>query len=325
VLYAGKQAEMPAGRMALEPLRFATSFVGRAQEVDELVEAVKRDRFVTLIGMGGIGKTRLADAAARRLSDAFDDGTYFIELATTADTEPAVVSTLLTALEIDTAGFSTGTAALVAHLRHRHVLLVLDNFEAVTTAADLVGRVYLECPRLHLLITSQRPLNIDGEHIRRTEPMETAAVGGWAAFANLDAYKLFRERANARVAGWQPKSPAEEAVVIDILRLTEGIPLSIELAAAWVDGRTLTEIRAGLTDRLALLTRRRANSVGRHHSTQACLDYSFGLLPSNARELLPKLSVLPVVGSRRMHKRSAKRMMHRHCWLLYTNAICWYG
>ena len=110
ILYPGKQAEMPAGRMALEPLRFGTSFIGREQEVAALVEAVKRARLITLTGMGGIGKTRLADAAARRLSDAFEDGTFFVELAATSDSENAVVSALLTALAIDAAGFESEAA-----------------------------------------------------------------------------------------------------------------------------------------------------------------------------------------------------------------------
>jgi MoxR-like ATPase len=96
---------MPAGRTWLEPLRFATSFVGREREVAELVSALKRDRFVTVTGMGGIGKTRLADFAARRLSDTFEDGTFFVELAETANLENEVASELVARLQINPAGF----------------------------------------------------------------------------------------------------------------------------------------------------------------------------------------------------------------------------
>ena len=91
LLYSGKTPEEPAGRMQREPLRFATSFIGREREVAELMELLKRHRLVTAVGMGGIGKTRLADAAARRVSDSFADGAFFVELAATADSESAVV------------------------------------------------------------------------------------------------------------------------------------------------------------------------------------------------------------------------------------------
>jgi class 3 adenylate cyclase len=107
ILYPGKHPEIPAGRMRLEPLRFATSFIGREREVAELVEALKHHRLVTVAGMGGIGKTRLADFAARRVSDTFADGAFFVELAGTADSESAVVSELVAALAINPLLYAT--------------------------------------------------------------------------------------------------------------------------------------------------------------------------------------------------------------------------
>ncbi len=291
VLYPGRQAAMPAGRMSLEPLRFATSFVGREREVPALMDAVRQHRLVTLTGMGGIGKTRLADAVARRLSDAIPDGTYFVELATTADSEGAVISALIAALQIDPAGFASEGAALLATLQHREALLVLDNFEAVMAAAGLVGRLFTRCPRLCLLTTAQFPLNIDGEHVHPAPQMATPAAGDAAVLAGLDAFMLFGERARARVPGWDARSAAETAAVRDILTLLEGIPLSIELAAAWVGSRTLEEIREGLSERLRLLRRRAPGQVSRHDSIEASLDYSFSLLAGEARDLLPRLAV----------------------------------
>ena len=134
-LYSGKTAEEPAGRMQREPLRFATSFIGREREVAELMELLKQHRLVTAVGIGGIGKTRFADAAARRVSDSFADGAFFVELAATADSESAVVSELIAALAVDPAGFKDDAEALLRTLQNRQVLIVLDNFEGIPSAA----------------------------------------------------------------------------------------------------------------------------------------------------------------------------------------------
>ncbi|MFZ0889801.1 MAG: adenylate/guanylate cyclase domain-containing protein [Candidatus Binataceae bacterium] len=129
VLYPGKQAETPAGRMVLEPLRFPTPFIGREREVAELVEAIKTHRLLTLLGMGGIGKTRLADEAARRVSGLFDDGAFFIELCETSNSPEAAVSRLVDGLGVDRAAFRDPQVGLIKTLQNRHTLLVLDNFE----------------------------------------------------------------------------------------------------------------------------------------------------------------------------------------------------
>jgi predicted ATPase/class 3 adenylate cyclase len=285
VLYPGKSPEIPAGRMRVEPLRFATSFIGREREVAEVVEALKHHRLVTVTGMGGIGKTRLADAAARRVSDTFADGAFFVELAGTADSESAVVSELVAVLAVNPTGFKDEAEALLRFLQYRHMLIVLDNFEGVHSAAPPIAKLFLGCPRAHFLVTSQTPLNLDGEQLYQTPAMGTpAGAADVNSLAELDAFALFRERARARVHDWDLRSPAEITAVTEILRLVDGIPLAIELAAAWVGGKTLPEIKTGLDNRLDLLRRS-------HQSMQACLDYSFGLLSDDAREVFPKLSI----------------------------------
>lgn len=292
VLYPGKNPEIPAGRMELDPLRFATSFIGRQREVADLIELLKTHRLVTALGMGGIGKTRLADSAARRVSDTFADGACFIELAGTADSESAVVSALNAALAVNPAGFRDETEALLRTLQNREMLVVLDNFEGVISAAPLVRKLHLRCPRAHVLLTSQTPLNVDGEQLYRAPPMGVpAAAADTTALEAHDAFLLFRERARSRVDDWDTGASAEIAAVNDILRLVDGIPLGIELAAAWVGSKTLQEITNGLGNRLDLLKRRGFGSTGRHRSMRACLDYSFELLPDQAKHLLPKLSV----------------------------------
>jgi predicted ATPase/class 3 adenylate cyclase len=292
VLYPGKEPEIPAGRMQLDPLRFATSFIGRNHEVAELTELLKRHRLVTVTGMGGIGKTRLTDFAARRVSDTFADGAFFVELMGTADNEDAVVSQLVAALAVDPKGFEDQAEALLKSLQHRQTLIVLDNFEGVPSAAPVVAKLLLGSRRTHFMITSQTPLNLDGEQIYKVPGM---GIPGGVADADslmaLDAFALFRERARARVYDWNLCSPAEITAVAEILHLIDGIPLAIELAAAWVGSKTLEEIRIGLCDRLDLLRRRGSSPISRHQSMQACLGYSCGLLSEHAGELFPKLSI----------------------------------
>jgi predicted ATPase len=237
--------------MQLDPLRFATSFIGRGREVAELMELLKQHRLVTAIGMGGIGKTRLADSAARRVSDSFADGAFFIELAATADSESAVVSELIAALAVNPAGFKDEAEALLRTLQNRQVLIVLDNFEGILSAAPLVGKLLLGCPHAHLVVTSQTPLNIEGEQLYRAPPMEIPVAAADAnALAGHEAFALFRERARARIHDWDAHFSAEIAAVAEILRLIDGVPLAIELAAAWVGSKTLAEIGTWLGNRL---------------------------------------------------------------------------
>ena len=242
--------------------------------------------------MGGIGKTRLADFTARRVSDVFTEGAFFVELASTADSQSAAVSELLEALTVNPAGYEDETQALLATLQNRQMLIVLDNFEGIASAAPLVGKLFLGCPHVHLLVTSQAPLGLDVEQIYPVSPMGVpVATTDPSSLAGLDAFALFRERARARVYDWDVRSPAEIAAVAEILRLVDGIPLAIELTAARVSSKTLEEIRAGLSSRLNLLKRRGSGVTTRHQSMRACLDYSFGLLSDDAREVFPKLAV----------------------------------
>jgi len=291
-LYPGKQPEVPAGRVRLEPLRFATSFIGRERQIAELTELLRRHRLVIVIGIGGIGKTRLADSTARRVSDNFADGTFFVELAGTADSETAVVSALVAALAVNPAGFKDETEALLTTLQNREMLLVLDNFEGVISAVPLVKKLFLGWPRAHILLTSQSPLYVDGEQLYPVPPMDVpgAAVDA-SSLSGLDAFALFRWRARYRVHDWDIYTPAEVTAVTEILRLVDGIPLAVELVAAWVGSKTLTEMRTGLDNRLNILKRRAIEGASRHQSMRACLDYWVGLLSDDAKEALPKLAV----------------------------------
>ena len=295
VLWPWKTPERPSGRPWLEPVRFLTRFVGREAEIAQIMDAVAAHRLVTLRGMGGIGKTRIADEVTARVSQAFEDGVFFIELAKIQDSEAAVISELVAALKVNPAGLPDEAAALQETLRNRRALLVLDNFEAVMSATPFVGRLLRRCPGLHLLATSQALLGLDGEQQMEVIPLETPPAEGSLTtelLARLDSFQLFQERARRKKPDWGVK-PAEGSLVGDILEQTDGIPLSIELAAAWVDRITLADLRDGLKRNRSEYLMRTGQGVDekRHAGIQACIDWSFNLLSPQERALFPKLSV----------------------------------
>ena len=294
ILWPGKTPERPSGRPWLEPVRFLTRFIGREAEISQTMDAVLSQRLVTLRGMGGIGKTRLADEVATRVSQEFDDGVFFVELANIQDSETAVVGELVAKLEVNPAGLPDEATALLATFHNRRSLLILDNVEAVMSSARFIGRLVRQCPRLHLLVTSQRLLGLDGEQQIEVLPMAAPPAqpdGTPDAFSHLDSFRLFRERARRNLPTWDP-SPAEAPLVADVLGLTDGIPLSLELAAAWVGRISLQRLRNGLQKNRAEFLRRAGPAIEekRHASIQACLDWSFNLLTSAEQALLPQLA-----------------------------------
>ncbi|MBI4489703.1 MAG: tetratricopeptide repeat protein [Deltaproteobacteria bacterium] len=294
VLWPGKKPERPIGRSWLEPIRFPTSFIGREKELAQITEAVKNHRLVTLKGMGGIGKTRLADEAAARVSQEFGDGVFFVELAYSRDSEQSVISELVAKLDVKLTGFPDEATALLTTLQNRRMLLVLDNFEVVMSAAPSIGRLLKGCPGLHILITSQAYLGLGGEKQIPVDPMGTPPASITftpEALTELDSFKLFCDRARLKKPDWDT-TPADAPIVADILDLTDGIPLSIELAASWVDRIALAELRDGLRKNRSQYLKRSGPAIEekRHASMQACIDWSFNLLSPSEKELLTELS-----------------------------------
>lgn len=294
LLWPGKTPERPSGRPWLEPVRFLTRFVGRESEIVDIKNGVTSHRLVTLKGMGGIGKSRLANEVAASLSKEFDDGVFFVELAETIDSEPSVVSELIVGLGINPAGFLDEATALLTTFQNRRALLVLDNFEAVASAASFINRLLKGCPGLHFLVTSQRPLSVDGEQQIEVQPLVVPLAQYSLTIdqlTQLDSFKLFHERARLKKPRWEA-SPAEASLIGEILELTDGIPLSIELAAAWADRVSLQTLRDGLKQNRSHYLKRCGPAIEekRHASIQACIDWSFNLLPPAERMLFPKLS-----------------------------------
>jgi predicted ATPase len=234
-----------------------TSFVGRRGELAEVRRLLAGSRLVTLTGVGGVGKTRLALRAAAGLRRAFRAGVWLVQLDQLRD-QTLVAQAVAAALGLqDRAGYAPG-AALADYLAGRHLLLVLDNCEhLVDAAAKLADQLLRAAAGLRVLATSREALNITGESVLAVPPLAAPEAGRpltVAELARFPAAGLFAERAAQVVAGFA-LTEANMAAVAGICRRLEGLPLAIELAAARLPVLSPEQIEARLGDRLGLLTR----------------------------------------------------------------------
>ena len=265
-----------------------TTFVGRDQELGEIRSLFREGkRLVTLVGIGGIGKTRIALELGFSAGDLGWANVYFVELAPV--TSPDLVDGAV--LESVGAGSSRSPLqAVVEHLREATGLLVLDCCEHVLDAARRVAEVLLRrCPSVAILATSRSPLDIEGELVWPVPPLSMQKRGDASDTGASDAARLFADRASHV----QPRFRLGEDVagaVEAIVRKVDGIPLAIELAAARVRVLSAAEIADGLDDHLQLL-RGGHRSDPRHRTIRASLDWSHELLTDRQRQLFARLSV----------------------------------
>jgi predicted ATPase/DNA-binding winged helix-turn-helix (wHTH) protein len=287
--FAAPQAAAPA----LTNLSAAVSdFVGREEELEELHDLLKRHRLVTLIGTGGIGKTRLGLEVARGLLPDFTDGVWVAELAPLADPElvPAVTNAAL--------GLHAGTGRwtgerLAAALRTKHLLLMLDNCEHVVAAAAREAETLLHAaPGMRILATSQEPLGIEGECVYRLHPLGLPAedVAESEGVLRHDAVRLFV----ARVRAADPHFALDDRMVAGIAticRRLDGIPLAIELAAARAATLGIEGLAQRLDDRFHVLTGGRRTALPRYQTLRATLDWSHKLLAETDQVMLRRVAV----------------------------------
>ena len=265
-----------------------TAFVGREQELDELRSLFRAGkRLVTLVGIGGIGKTRLALELGFNAADLGWANVYFTELAPLAD--PGLVDGAV----LESVGGGSSRSPLQAaaeHLREANALLVLDGCEHVLNAARRVAEVLLRsCPSMAILATSRSPLDMEGELVWPVPPLSMQKRSAAGEAGASDAARLFADRASYV----QPRFELSEDVagaVETIVRRVDGIPLAIELAAARVRVLSAEEIARGLDDHLQLL-RGGHRSDPRHQTIRASLDWSHELLTDQERQLFARLSV----------------------------------
>ena len=268
-----------------------TSFVDREREVEELTRLLPETPLLTLTGVGGCGKTRLALEAARSALPRFRDGVHLVELA--GLTRPEFVPDTVAAAVGAPQPSERGVLELLAErLRPQALLLVLDNCEHVLDAcAELAGRLLSACPQLRILATSREPLALHGELVYRVAPLSVAEPGeATPDVAGSAAVRLFLERAAA--AGWEPdRSPETLTTVASICRELDGLPLALELAAARTPVLTVEEIAARLDDRFRFLRYWRRTPEPRHETLGTTMAWSYDLLSEAERALLRRLSV----------------------------------
>jgi predicted ATPase/DNA-binding CsgD family transcriptional regulator len=280
---------------ASRPEEFS-SFIGRSSEISELRELLRAVRAVTLCGTGGIGKTRLALRLLSAVAAEFPDGAWFAELGDLRRAED-VVPTVAAVIGVDEEPGRPLLATLADALRDRQAILVLDNCEhLIDECAPLCQRLLANAPGLRVLVTSREPLRVAAESVWQVPPLavppaDLAGPAGFAQLGDFDAIRLFAERAAAISPGFS-LSPANMAGVAVICRALDGLPLAIELAAAWIRVLSLDQIAARLDRRMALLTSGDRTAPARQQTLRATFDWSYDLLSPAEQALLRRLSVL---------------------------------
>jgi predicted ATPase len=281
------QVQAPGLRREFPPLRAldtspgnlrspTSSFIGRESERDEVQAAVKVHRLVTLTGVGGVGKTRLALEVAARLTDEFPDGVWFFDLAAVAD--PAAVADAAAAvLGITQQPGKSVAESVAAALEGRVRLLVVDNCEhVVDSVADLVEAILAASSTVKVLATSREGIGVADERLWRVPSLDVGA-----------AVELFVERAQSMVSG---SLAGETTAVADVCRRLDGIPLAIELAASRMASMTAPEMRDRLDDRFKLLVGSR-RGLERHQTLRQAVAWSYDLLDDAEKSLLQRCSV----------------------------------
>jgi predicted ATPase/DNA-binding SARP family transcriptional activator/tetratricopeptide (TPR) repeat protein len=274
-----------------------TSFVGRDDDVVAVVGLVADHRLVTLTGPGGSGKTRLATETARSILDELPDGAWLVELAPVRAGD-GLAQVALAAIGLRDQALPGGGSGgdsmdrLVAGVRERRILLILDNCEhVIDAAAAFADRLLRECRRLRILATSREPLGITGEALWQVEPLALPAEGARTSdVVSSPAVQLLRDRAGV-VRKDIGSDERTLSAMVRICQALAGIPLAIELAAARLRTMSLDQLAGRLDDRFRLLTGGSRTALPRHKTLRAVVDWSWDLLTEAERAVLRRLAV----------------------------------
>ena len=270
-----------------------TSFVGRRNELHDVKRLLGTTRLLTLTGTGGVGKSRLAVAAAAEVARGFPDGVWFAPLAPVQD--PLLVpQAIFVALGAEDRSSDWSLVTLADFLGGKRLLLVIDNCEHLMDAcAVLVSTLLRACPELHVLATSRQALGVVGEVRMPVPPMSLPVDGAQPSaegLANSEAVRLLGERAAAVLPGFAIDDTNAEPV-LQLCRRLDGIPLAIELAAVRLGALSLDQLNDGLDDSLAALGSGNRGAEARQQTLEATIDWSYGLLDDAEQVLWARLSV----------------------------------
>ena len=273
------------------PVRL-TPLVGRQRELQDVVDSLSRSRLLTLTGPGGIGKTRLALAAADAVSTCYPEGVYWMELAPLDD--PGIVARAVArSLGVPDCPGQDAAAAIAEHVGDRSVLIILDNCEHLASAvADLAGQLLGACPALSILATSREVLGVDGERSWPVPPLSLPEAGAptAGALAESDAVRFFEYRAQLVFPSFRV-SDDNAAAVVQVCRRLDGLPLAIELAAAQMRMLSAGRLAERLDDIFTVLVGGARTAPYRHQALRAALDWSHDLLDEDERVVFRRLAV----------------------------------
>ncbi|MCV7408198.1 AAA family ATPase [Mycobacterium florentinum] len=270
-----------------------TSFIGRRHELAELRAQLSASRLVTLTGVGGVGKTRMAIKVAADSRRAFADGAWFVELAALQD-PAALAETVATALGVVKQTRRAPLSQLHHHLAGKQMLVILDNCEHLSAAcAELVDELLRAAPMLRFLVTSRHSLGVLGEYIFTVPPLSTPRSGTRLdAFSldEFDAVALLRARTSDSGSGFDI-TEENSALVARLCERLDGIPLAIELAAARLRTLPVGEVLERLDSRFQLLSAGNSSALPRHQTLAALIDWSYALCSAKEQALWGRLSV----------------------------------
>lgn len=256
-----------------------TSFVGRDEEIERVKTLLETHRLVTLVGTGGVGKSRLSLQIGADVLERYEDGVWFIELAPLSD-GTLILNELAPLFGVQASGDRPLLDALLSALRPKRALLIVDNCEhLVDPAAGIIEKILRGCPNIRVLATSREALKIAGETVHRVSSLEESA-----------AISLFADRANAAADSFE-LTPENAATVSKICRRLDGIALAIELAAARVRALDVDELFARLDERFRILTGGSRSALPRQQTMRALIDWSYDLLTPEEQVLLRRVAV----------------------------------